>query len=198
MPAFWIIWFAALVLILVFGAVLLVGAPYVPTLAAQRKEALDLLDLKAGQTLYELGSGDGSLLREAAQRGLSVVGYELNPFLVIISWLRTLKYRRQVTLRWGNFWKADLAHADGIFVFLLDRFMAQLDEKIQAEGKPGVKLVSHAFKIQNKKPATKRGPLLLYKYKIKLYNLLLASEKSGASFSTSRSMKTIPRREVSW
>jgi SAM-dependent methyltransferase len=168
MSVFWIFWFAALVLILVFGAVLLVGAPYMPTLAAQRMAALDLLDLKAGQTLYELGSGDGSLLREAAQRGLIVVGYELNPFLVAISWLRTLKYRRQVKIRMRNFWTADLSLADGIFVFLLDRFMAQLDEKIQNEGKKGVVLVSHAFKVPGRKPAAKNGPLFLYSYNNRL------------------------------
>lgn len=165
MIAFWIVWLVALILILVFAAVLLVGAPYMPTLRSERQEVLKLLDLKPGQVLYELGSGDGSLVKEAAASGLMVVAYELNPFLVVISKFRTLRYRKQVKIHWGNFWKADLAEADGIFVFLLDRFMEQLDEKIKKGGKPGIKLVSHAFKIPGKKPATKSGPLFLYTYK---------------------------------
>jgi len=164
MSLFWIIWSAAIILILIFGAVLLVGAPYVPTLPAQRLQALELLKLKPGQTLYELGSGDGSLLKEAAARGLKAVGYEINPILVVISWIRTRRYGKSVKVRWGNFWKADLSQADGIFVFLLDRFMAQLDAKIQAEGKPGVKLVSHAFKIPGRKPDIKKNAMLLYSY----------------------------------
>ncbi len=164
MILFWTTWFGAVILILIFGAVLLVGAPYVPTLSAQRRDALALLKLKKGLTLFELGSGDGSLLKEAAASGLNVVGYELNPILVAISRFRTLKYRRQVKIVWGNFWKADLSKADGIFVFLLDRFMEDLDKKIKKEGKPGVKLVSHAFKIPGKKPSAEKGAMFLYEY----------------------------------
>ncbi len=161
----WVIWAAALGFILFFGAVLLIGAPYVPTLAAARKQALDLLDLKPGQTLYELGSGDGSLLRDAAARGLNVVGYELNPFLLFITWLKTRRYRRQTKLVWGNFWRADLKNADGVFVFLLDRFMVRLDSKLQKESKGRqLKLVSYAFQIPGKKPARRKSAMFLYKY----------------------------------
>jgi len=163
---FWLIWIVALLLVLSFGAVLLIGAPYMPTLKKSCTQALDLLDLKPGQTLYELGSGDGVMLKLAAQRGLKVVGYELNPFLVFISRFRTIRYRRQVKIRCWNFWGADLSKADGVFVFLLDRFMPRLDAKIQKE-KPikGLKLVSHAFKIPSKKPAAKAGALFLYLYR---------------------------------
>lgn len=164
MIVFWVIWFAAIIMIFIFGGVLFVGAPYVPTLSESRSVALNLLNLKPGETIYELGSGDGSLLREAAACGLNVVGYELNPVLVIISWLRTRRYRRNVKIHWGNFWKADLSKADGIFVFLLDRFMSELDRKIQVEGKPGVKLVSHAFKIPDRKISSKKGAMFLYLY----------------------------------
>ena len=164
MNPFWVIWFAAIILILIFGAVLLVGAPYVPTLSAQRQQALDLLDLKKGQVMYELGSGDGSVLKDAAERGLIAVGYELNPILVVISWLRTRRYGRSVKVRWGNFWRTDLGKADGIFVFLLDRYMDDLDKKIKKEGKPGVRLVSNAFKIGGHKAAAKKGPMYLYTY----------------------------------
>lgn len=160
---FWVVWALAVVLVLSFGAVLLVGAPYMPTLKKSCQQALDLLDLKAGQTLVELGSGDGVMLKLAAERGLKAVGYELNPFLVIISRLRTLRYRRQVKIRWRNFWKADLSRADGVFVFLLDRFMPELDQKIQKEN-PRLRLVSHAFKIPGKKAVRKSGALYLYIY----------------------------------
>lgn len=161
----WAFWLAAALVILSFGAVLLIGAPYMPTLKKTCQDALDLLDLKPGQTLYELGSGDGVMLRLAAQRGINVVGYELNPFLVVISWLRTRKYRSLVKIRWRNFWRADLAQADGVFVFLLDRFMADLDKKMMAkrQGKP-VRLVSHAFEVPGRKAVKKSGALFLYAY----------------------------------
>lgn len=165
MILFWIVWAFGVIFVLSFGAVLLIGAPYMPTLRESCDDALDLLDLKPGQTLYEFGSGDGVMLKRAAQRGLKAVGYELNPFLLIISWVRTVRYRRQVKIIWRNFWKADLHKADGLFVFLLDRFMARLDEKIKREtqAKP-FRLVSHAFKIPGKKPAKKKRAMFLYQY----------------------------------
>lgn len=68
--------------IIIFGFVILFGAPYLPTLKPQIKIALDMLDLQPGQTLIEIGSGDGRVLKAAAERGWNAVGYELNPVLV--------------------------------------------------------------------------------------------------------------------
>jgi 16S rRNA A1518/A1519 N6-dimethyltransferase RsmA/KsgA/DIM1 with predicted DNA glycosylase/AP lyase activity len=106
----------AIILVLLFGFVLLFGAPYVPTLKPQTEQALDLLNLKPGQTLLELGSGDGRVMRAAAARGLHVVGYELNPILAGVSYFVTWKYRKQVRIIWGDFWHADFTHGDGVFV----------------------------------------------------------------------------------
>jgi len=149
------------VLALTFGGVLLRGAPYVPTLDAQGRAALELLDLKPGQTLLELGSGDGKVLVLAAQAGLNVVGVELNPFLVAVSWLRTCRYRRQVRIIWGDFWQVRWPECDGVFVFLLDRFMLKLDERMQTVKKP---LVSFAFKVPGRKPDAEKAGVFLYKY----------------------------------
>ena len=67
--------YIALALILIFGYVILFGAPFLPTLKNQIEAIFELLDLKEGQTLIELGSGDGRILLEAAKRGINVVGY---------------------------------------------------------------------------------------------------------------------------
>jgi hypothetical protein len=159
-----IVWAVVLIVILLFCFVVAFGAPYLPTLKPQIKEALDMLDLKPGQTLYELGSGDGRILVAAAERGIRVVGYELNPLLVIYSWAITRKYRKLVTVRWGNFWRVNLADADGIFVFLLHRYMAKLDKKIIQECRKPVKLISFAFPVQDRKADEERLGVMLYKY----------------------------------
>ena len=151
----------ALVLVLAFGAVLLRGAPYLPTLEPQAKAALELLDLKPGQTLLELGSGDGKVLVLAARAGLNVVGIELNPFLVAVSWLRTRRYRGQVRIIWGDFWRVEWPECDGVFTFLLNRFMSKLDERMQEVKKP---LVSFAFKIPGRVPDAERSGVFLYHY----------------------------------
>jgi SAM-dependent methyltransferase len=160
---FWIIWGLAILLIFAYGFVLLFGAPYFPSLKPHMKAALELLDLKKGQTVYDLGCGDGRFLKAAAKKGLNAVGYELNPFMFVYSWLTTRKYRKQIKVQWGNFWKADISKADAIFVFLLDKYMKQLDEKIKSSGKH-IKLASHTFEIPGKKAVAKEYGVFLYKY----------------------------------
>lgn len=149
----------------VFSFVVFFGAPYLPTLKKQIDPALDLLDLKPGQTLIELGSGDGRVMRSAARRGLNVIGYEINPILVLISYAITFKYRKQVKIVWANFWRKDLPRADGVFVFLIDRFMPKLDKKMQSYDHKPIKILSFAFTIPGKKPERVVNGLNLYKYR---------------------------------
>jgi SAM-dependent methyltransferase len=149
------------VVLLAFGSVLLRGAPYLPTLEKQGRAALDLLNLQPGQTLLELGSGDGKVLVLAARAGLNVVGVELNPFLVGFSWLRTRRYRKQVRIVWGDFWRVEWPECDGVFTFLLDRFMPRLDTRMQQIKKP---LVSFAFKVPGRKADAEKSGVYLYRY----------------------------------
>lgn len=150
-----------LIVLLVFSVVILRGAPYLPTLDAQAKVALELLDLQPGQTMLELGSGDGKVLLLAAQAGLHVVGIELNPFLVAISWLRTRRYRKQVRIIWGDFWLTEWPPCDGVFTFLLGRFMGKLDVRMRVVQKP---LVSFAFKVPGRKIDAEKSGVFLYRY----------------------------------
>ena len=147
-----------------FGVVLLAGAPFLPTLKPQIGAALDLLNLKAGQTMLELGCGDGRVLAAAAERGWQVVGYELNPLLALVSWLRTRRYGRQVRVIWGDYWGATWPQAEGIFAFLLPRYMSKLDKKVMQYPYKTTEVASFAFKIPGKKPAAIRQGVYLYRY----------------------------------
>lgn len=151
-------------LILIFGFVVAFGAPYLPTLKGRMDDIFTLLDLKPGQRLLELGSGDGRVLLAAAKKGIYATGYELNPLLVIWSKLVTWRYRHLVRVHWGNFWQAAWPQTEGVYVFLLDRYMKKLDNKIIQESAGKVKLVSYGFKVPHKKIAKKRNGLFLYNY----------------------------------
>jgi hypothetical protein len=84
--------------------------------------------------------------------------------MFLISWIGTRKYGRRIKVRLGNFWKADISQADAIYIFLLNKYMGQLDDKLQKEAKPGLKLASHTFKIPRKKPFAKKYGVYLYRY----------------------------------
>jgi 16S rRNA A1518/A1519 N6-dimethyltransferase RsmA/KsgA/DIM1 with predicted DNA glycosylase/AP lyase activity len=106
------------VVVLCFGLGALLGAPFLPVRKVDAEAALDLAELKAGQTLIDLGSGDGRLLLAAAQRGASAIGYEVNPIMYLWSLVVTWRYRRQISVRLQNFWRLPLPPADVIYIFL--------------------------------------------------------------------------------
>ncbi len=155
-----------LFVILCFSLVVFVGPPYLPTLTPQVKAALDMLDLKPGQTMLELGCGDGKVLVAAADRGWNAVGIELNPLLVLVCKVRTWRYRKQVKVVLGNYWDTRLwGNADGIFGFVLPKYMTKLDKLIESwrDGRH-VELASFAFKIPDKKIDREEQGVFLYKY----------------------------------
>lgn len=155
---------ALAVILLCFSGVLLVGAPYLPTLTPQVAAALELAALRPGEMLLELGCGDGKVLIAAAQQGYRAVGYELNPILAAVAWLRTRRYRRLVRVVCANFWTTQWPPTDAIFTFLLPKYMNKLDTIIAQKVQKPVKLVSFAFKLPDRPIDDEKAGVYLYVY----------------------------------
>ena len=130
----------------------------------QIDSAFDILELKKGDTLIELGSGDGKILISAARKGYKAIGYELNPVLFLLSTIRAFPYRKNIKIYCRNFWNIELPQADAIYTFLLKRQMERLDNKLKKYIFKPVKLASFAFKIPNKKILKQKNGVFLYKY----------------------------------
>lgn len=158
----WVVVAVCISLIVLCGIVFF-GAPFLPTKKAQITAALDLLNLKKGQLVLDLGAGDGRVALAAARRGLRVRGYELNGLLALVAKIRTWPYRHSVSIKWQNYWQADLSEADGVFIFSASRFMRRLDKKLAAAGKP-LRLASIAFKVPGKKIVEQLNGVFLYQY----------------------------------
>ena len=147
-----------------FGLAAFIGAPYLPILRRDYGPLLELAELKPGQTLLDLGSGDGRLLREVAKRGVRAIGYEINPVLYVVSWIVCWRHRSLVSINLGDYWHTKLPPADIIYVFLLDRYMGRLDRKLSRELSRPTRVVSFVFQIPGRTAVRSSRNTFVYDY----------------------------------
>ena len=139
-------------------------APYVRTKQYKIKDALKESDLKADQNFYELGSGDGRVVLEAAKFGANSYGIEQ-------SWIRIWMSRfsaRHMGLKnthflHGNVFDRNYYPADVVFIYLLQPAVDRLEEKLQIELKPGAKVITQTYHFKNWKPYKQVGNFWYYK-----------------------------------
>jgi len=123
------------------------GAPFVPSASGAVSSMMRFADIRPGQHVIDLGSGDGRLLLLAAKKGATATGFEINPFIVLWANIRAVcsPYRNSVHTVWKNFWTADISRADVVFVYLLPWKMETLERKLLTQLKPGSIVVSNSF-----------------------------------------------------
>jgi len=102
-------WFSVLLFVLALLWILipaLYGLPPVPTQPERIRNALKLANLQPGETLYDLGAGDGRVLLIAARDFKAhAIGIEIGPIQCILTWLRITAngLGSRIRIRWGNF-----------------------------------------------------------------------------------------------
>jgi hypothetical protein len=149
---------------LTFLFVIFFGAPFLPIQHDRAAEAMDMLNLKPGQLLLDLGSGDGRMLKLAAERGIRCIGYELNPILAGYSWLRTWRYRHLVSVKCASYWRGVLPQCDAMYIFLLQPYMARLDHKLTHELITPTPVLSFVYTFPGRKPHKQQKGLHLYMF----------------------------------
>ena len=131
-------------------------APYVPTKRQKAIKLLKMLNLKKGQKFYELGSGDGRVVIEAAKLGLDSLGIEQSWMRVIWSKLQAHKHKLpNAKFKHGNIFKEDLSKADVVFIYLLPKGVAKLFPKLKKELKKGTIVITQTFHFKDWKPIRK-------------------------------------------
>ena len=123
------------------------GAPFVPISGNTARSMIQQAKLKNGVTAYDLGSGDGKLLKLAAEDGATAIGIEINPILAAYTYVRFLfsPLRPLISVQCESFWKTNLRSADVVFIYLLPLRMEKLEIKLKKELKPGALVVSNSF-----------------------------------------------------
>lgn len=150
------------------------SAPFVGTEPKIVERMLDIADLKKGENLYDLGSGDGRLVVSAALRGAKSFGIELDPIKAVYSkfFIKVLRLEDMAKIIRGNVFEQDLSKADVVTLFLLQDTNQKIKEKLKKELKKGARVVSYCFTMEGWKPEkiyqnndSVWGPIYLYKIK---------------------------------
>lgn len=129
--------------------------PYVPTPQVVVDRMLDMARLKAGETVIDLGSGDGRIMIEAASKyGARGFGVEINPLLVKRSNEAAVKagVADRVKFLQQDLFNTDLHEANVLTLYLLPDVNLALRPKILAELKPGARVVSHDYGMGEWRP----------------------------------------------
>ena len=144
------IWWAAFNYLIDFRAP---DVPFVTTPPEVVKAMLDLAEVSAKDTVYDLGSGDGRIPIAAAERGAKAVGIELDPKLADESRekVRAAGLSDRVSIRRGDIFKNDLTPATVVTMYLKPLVNKQLRPQLD-QLRPGTRVVSHMFSMPGAKP----------------------------------------------
>jgi precorrin-6B methylase 2 len=147
---------------LVFGIFMLgstvVGAGWEPTSRRKVRKMLEMSGAGPSDVIYDLGSGDGRIVLEAARTfHARAVGVEADPLRVLFSRLVVAVHHLKGTVRivWGNFFHIDLSEATIVTLFLSQGTNKKLKSKLLAELKPGTRVISYVWTFDDWTPISK-------------------------------------------
>lgn len=125
---------------------------WVPTPESLVQKMLDMAKLTPADVHFDLGSGDGRTVIAAAKRGTKAVGIEYNPDMVELSKRNAQKEGAAVAARAefirGDIFETDFSKANVLTLYLLPSLNLKLRPTI-LNMKPGTRVVSHAFTMDN-------------------------------------------------
>jgi len=131
-------------------------APYYPTPETIVDKMLQLGGLKAGEKMYDLGSGDGRIVIVAAQKfHAEAIGIELDKDLAKQSTARILKLGldKNAHIINGDLLKQNYSSADMVTVYLLpDAVNNKVQPLLDRQLKKGARIVAKDFDFKNWTP----------------------------------------------
>jgi tRNA A58 N-methylase Trm61 len=116
---------------------------------------LVLSELRPGELIYDLGSGDGRVVIMAVQDfGARGVGVELREDLVkrAIEKISEFDIGEKVKIVQSDMFNVDLSHADVITLYLTTSANEKVKPKLESELKQGARVVTHDYEILGWKP----------------------------------------------
>ncbi|MEK7619425.1 MAG: hypothetical protein AAB416_04315 [Patescibacteria group bacterium] len=138
--------------------------PFVPSTKARVESLLALSGMRPGDTVVDIGSGDGRIVIACAQAGAIAHGYEINPLLVWWSRrrIRALGLGDRATIFATNFWRVDFSDYDIIFLYSIHTVMKPLELFLKPQLKKGARVVVSGATFPNWKPSHEGGGVSVY------------------------------------
>jgi ribosomal protein L11 methylase PrmA len=128
---------------------------FVPTPQTVVDEMLKVTNVKKGDVLYDLGSGDGRIVITAAKRfGVRGIGIDIDPQRIAEANENARKegVAHLVTFKQADLFATDISEATVVTLYLLPRLNVKLRPKLFGELKNGTRIVSHAFDMAEWEP----------------------------------------------
>src|ERR1017187_1512581 len=129
--------------------------PAIPTPQFLVERMLEAGHIKAGDVVYDLGSGDGRVVITAVQKyGARAVGVELMPDLCrkARERIQTLGLSDRSSIVEGSALRVDLRPADQVTMWLMTTSIDRLRPNLEKSLKPGTRVVSNEFPVRGWKP----------------------------------------------
>ena len=130
-------------------------APYYPTPETIVEKMLQLGGLKAGERMFDLGSGDGRIVIMAAQKfHAHATGVEMDKDLYKQSMekIRKLGLEKSAHVINGDIFQQTYSSADLITVYLLPTSNDKIQPILEKQLKKGTRVVSHDFEFKQWQP----------------------------------------------
>lgn len=125
-------------------------APYVRSPEHAVDKMLEMANLKPGETLYDLGCGDGRILIAAAKRyNIKAVGIEISGHLAKVATENVKKagLEQRVKVIHGNFMQTDLSAANVVTLYLATTANESLRPNLERYLHPNTRVVSYDYPI---------------------------------------------------
>src|SRR3970040_1604126 len=129
--------------------------PFVPTPIEVIDRMLELAEVKKGDVLYDLGSGDGRIVIRAAKKyGVHAVGIEMDGWLLdkARKAAKAEGVSHLVEFRSEDALKTDISRATVVTLYMLPWFNEAMKPNFKKMLKPGARIVAHDFGIGGWKP----------------------------------------------
>lgn len=130
-------------------------APYVSSPQPIVDKMLEAVELKANETLYDLGSGDGRVIITAVQKfNAKAVGVELDEKLARSTEekIQKLGLSNRAKVIHGNMLEVDISPADVVVIYLNTESNDILRPALERQLRPGTRIISHDFQVRGWTP----------------------------------------------